>query len=72
MKKTDKIIAILKEFEQEDKNNVSNLIPSEKYEAIAKKIYNDLITPEITSKRFYRKQMNIAKIRLQDYKDGGY
>ena len=72
MKKTDKIIAILKEFEQEDKNNVSNLIPSEKYEAIAKKIYNDLIIPEIASKRFYRKQMNIAKIHLQDYKDCGY
>lgn len=72
MKKTDKIIAILKEFEQEDKNNESNLIAPEKYEAIAKKIYNDLIMPEITSKRFYRKQMNIAKIHLQDYKDCGY
>lgn len=62
MKKIDKIIAILKEFET---RNIKRCIAPENYAKVADKIYKELIKPEIEAKK-------CALIQLQDIKDMGY
>jgi len=68
----NKIIAILKEFEQQDYKRGGVSIAPEMYNAIADKINRELIKPEIIAKEHFRKQRDNSLIELQDRKDMGY
>jgi len=67
-----KVIAILKEFEQQDYKRGGVSIAPEMYDAIADKINRELIKPEKVAKEHFRKQRDNGLIELQDRKDAGY
>ena len=71
MSKT-KVISILKEFEQQDYKRGGVSIAPEMYDAIADKIYRELIKSEKVAKEHLRKQRDNSMIELQDRKDMGY
>ena len=52
----NKIIAILKEFEQADYKSGGVSIAPERYNAIADKINRELIEPEVIAKEHFRNQ----------------
>lgn len=67
-----KVIAILKEFEQQDYKRGGVSIAPEMYDAIADKINRELIKPEKAAKEHFRKQRDNGLIELLDRKDAGY
>lgn len=67
-----KILSILKEFEQQDYKRGGVSIAPEMYDAIADKIYRELIKPEKVAKEHFRKQRDNNLIKLQDGNDMGY
>ena len=62
----------LKKFEQQDYKRGGVSISPEMYEAIATKIYNEVVKPQVIAKEHFRKQMTICLIQMQDKKDCGY
>ena len=67
-----KVLSILKEFEQRDYKRGGTSIAPEMYDAIADKIYRELIKQEKVAKEHFRKQRDNGLIELQDRKDVGY
>lgn len=67
-----KVLSILKEFEQRDYKRGGTSIAPEMYDAIADKIYRELIKQEKVAKEHFRKQRDNGLIELQVRKDVGY
>lgn len=65
------IISILKEFEQQDYKRGGVSIAPEMYEAIADKIYRELIKPETVAKEHFRKQRDNGLIEIMKNKSNG-
>lgn len=68
----EKIIKTLKEFEQKDYKRGGTSIAPEMYDAIADKIYRELIKPEKVANEHFRKQRDNGLIELQDLIDKGF
>lgn len=68
----NKIIKILKEFEQQDYKRGGVSIAPEMYNAIADKIYRELIKPEIIAKEHFRNQRDNCLIELNSLNNENY
>jgi len=65
-------MTILKEFEQQDYKRGGVSIAPEMYDAIADKIYRELIKPAKVAKEHFRKQSDNGLIDLQYRKNMRY
>lgn len=68
----NKILKILKQFEQRDYKRGGTSIAPEMYNAICDKIYKDLIEPQINFNKKIKKELFNCTVKLQDKKDIGY
>ena len=65
------IIKTLKEFEQQDYKRGGVSIAPEMYDAIADKIYRELIKPEKVAKEHFRKQRDNGLIEIIKNQNNG-